>query len=212
MKSSSFTDPRDSRTYTSVRLGKQIWMAENLASSHYRNGDQVELIRSNTRWGNADGACCYFDKTSAYEATFGKLYNWHAVTDPRELAPEGWHIPSDEEWKELEMFLGLSRVQADYSGWRGEKEGGLLKASGKEYWHAPNQDAKDKYGFAGLPGGYRDVSGDFYVKGYAGYWWTSTMEKEYFAWYRTLYHSATKIHRKVGYSGDGFSVRCIKDN
>ena len=211
MKQSDFVDPRDGKNYTTVRIGEQIWMAENLDASHYCNGDPVDRVGSNARWGDSEGACCYYNKESQNGSDFGKLYNWHAVVDPRGLAPEGWHIPSDEEWKQLEMFLGLSRVHADYSGWRGEKEGGLLKAMGEDRWVSPNTEAVDKYGFAGLPGGYRDVSGDFYVKGSAGYWWTSTMEKEFFAWYRTLYHSAAKIHRKVGYSGDGFSVRCVKN-
>ena len=212
MKTSSFIDSRDNRQYRTVKIGEQVWMAENLDASLYRNGDAVELVNSNSKWGKAQGACCYYNKSNGEGDRFGKLYNWLAVVDPRGLAPEGWHIPSDEEWKELEMFMGMSRIHADYSGWRGEKEGGFLKTPGEEIWIAPNLDAEDKYGFEGLPGGYRDVSGDFYVKGYGGYWWTSTREEEYFAWYRSLYHSASKIHRKVGYSGDGFSVRCIRDN
>ena len=109
------------------------------------------------------------------------------------------------------MYLGMNPVKAGKTGWRGDGKGGVLKEKGILHWHAPNEGATNESGFTGLPGGYRDVNGLFYVNGYSGYWWSSTEKETYFAWYRTLYYTHNEIHRATGYEGDGFSVRCIKN-
>lgn len=212
IQTGEFTDPGDGRVYKTVKLGNQLWMVENLNVSKYRNGDPIPEIRDDDKWGETDiGAWCCYNNENENEERFGKLYNWYTVNDPRGLAPEGWHIPSDSEWKELEVYLGMSQKEIDKTGWRGMNEGCKLKEKGTSHWKPPNDCATNKSGFTGLPGGYRDVSGEFLINGFSGYWWSSSEQETYFAWYRTLYYTSDKIHRTSGYAGDGFSVRCIQD-
>lgn len=212
-KTGTFTNPVDGQVYKTVKIGNQVWMAENLNVSKYRNGDPVQEVPDNDTWGEmSSGAWSYYNSDSQNEKIFGKLYNWHAVNDPRGLAPEGWHIPTDDEWQELEMYLGMNQAEANRKGWRGNNQGCMLKNTGTDNWKTPNECATNITGFTGLPGGYRDVSGEFFVIGYSGYWWSSTEHSKYFAWYRTLYYTSNKIHRTNGYEGDGFSIRCIRDS
>lgn len=209
----TFTDPLDGRVYRTVKIGNQIWMAENLSASKYCNGDPIPEIQNVDEWGESPkGAWCYYDNNVSNRDTYGKLYNWYAVNEPRGLAPNGWHIPTDEEWKELELYLGMSQIEVNSKGWRGLDGGGKLKDTATLCWHKAGNSATNESGFTALPGGYRDVSGDFYTMSYSGYFWTSTEQAAYFAWYRSLYYTHNEIHRTVGYVGDGFSVRCIKDN
>ena len=160
------------------------------------------------------GAFCVYDNDTSNAEIYGYLYNWFTVKDDRSIAPEGWHVPTDDEWKELEMYLGMSQSDADMSGyvWRGTDEGDKLKQSGHEFWWLDRNRGTNESGFTALPGGYRDVNGLFYVGGYSSYWWSSAEKDAYFSWYRSLYHSSTKIHRTTGYKGDGFSVRCLRDS
>jgi len=202
----------DDNIYKTIKIGNQWWMAENLKTDHYSNGDPIPNVQDEDEWGNKEsGSWCHYDNESKYEEPYGKLYNWYAVNDPRKLAPEGWHIPSDNEWNELELFLGMNRAALRDKGWRGKDDGDKLKETGILHWKAPNEGATNETGFTALPGGYRDVNGTFYVKGYSAYWWSSTEYIEYFAWYRSLYHTHHELHRTNGYIGDGYSVRCLKD-
>jgi len=208
----TYIDPVEGKEYKTVKLGGQIWMAENLNASNYSNGDPIPNVQGVKEWGKlTTGGWCYYENDPKYEKSYAKLYNWHAVHDIRGLAPEGWHIPSDEEWRELEMYLGMDADESTNTGWRGEGVGDALKEIGTEHWKEPNDRATNKYGFSALPGGYRDVNGLFYVGAYSSYWWSSAEQTAFFSWYRSLYHSSSKIHRTTGYEGDGFSVRCLKD-
>ena len=132
-------------TITPTSCG-QTWMLKNLDVDRYRNGDPIPKVTDPSIWTSlTTGAYCYYNNDSAtYAATYGKLYNWYAVHDPRGLAPEGWHIPSDAEWATLETCLGGSSVA-----------GGKMKETGTTHWTAPNTDATNSSGFAGLPGGFR---------------------------------------------------------
>ncbi|MBN1185878.1 MAG: fibrobacter succinogenes major paralogous domain-containing protein [Bacteroidales bacterium] len=208
----TFTDPSDGRVYRTVKIGRQIWMAENLDAEKYRNGDLIANRKGKNEWGKSEaGAWCFYDNKAKNEETYGKLYNWFAVSDLRGLAPDGWHIPTDDEWKELEIYLGLGKADAGYRGWRGSDIGGKLKETGTMHWCGPNTGATNESGFTARPGGYRDIDGFFYVLGYGGYWWSASEHTEYIVWYRSLYHTYSKIHRTDSYAGDGFSVRCIRN-
>ena len=207
-----FTDPIDGRIYRTIRIGNQIWMVDNLNESKYRNGDPIPNVPDNDQWGDlSNGAWCYYNNETKHEQIYGKLYNWFAVNDQRGLAPEGWHIPTDDDWKELELFLGMSKNVVNRTGWRGTTGGGKLKENGTKHWKAPNDGATNESGFTAIPGGYRDVDGFFYVLGSSGYWWSSSEHLTHFAWYRSLYYTSCKVHRTNSYEGDGFSVRCIRD-
>jgi len=205
-------DPVDGRVYRTVRIGSQVWMAENLDAGHYRNGDPIPLVEHPRMWGRGEkGACCFQGNDPGNGSFFGRLYNWFAVNDPRGLAPEGWHVPEDSEWQELEMYLGMRRSDLNRTGWRGDNAGGKLKEQGTRRWKEPNTGATNEAGFNAVPGGYRDVDGSFYVLGTCCYWWSATEYTDHFAWYRSLYYTSYRIHRTNSYVGDGFSVRCIRD-
>jgi uncharacterized protein (TIGR02145 family) len=188
------------------------WMAKNLAVDHYRNGDLIPEVTDPTKWTSIiTGAWCNYNNDPAKGAIYGKLYNWYAVNDPRGLAPVGYHIPTDAEWKELEMCLGMSQSEADKTGRRGTDEGGKFKEAGTAHWLSPNNGATNSSGFSGLPGGYRGVSGIYNGVREGGSWWSSTESAQY-PWQRGLNYSHTDVGR--GNDADkkvGFSVRCVRD-
>jgi uncharacterized protein (TIGR02145 family) len=189
-------------TYTTVVLGNgQEWMAENLRTNTYRNGDLIPNVTDDDQWGNlTTGAWAHYNNDSNNGTTYGKLYNWYAVNDPRGLAPKGWHVPTDAEWKILTDYLG------------GESNaGGVMKSL--QYWESPNTDATNESGFSGLPAGNRYPSGNFLDIGDYGVWWSST-EEEFntnTAWNRTLGYNTDNVFRNYYTKEYGFSVRCLRD-
>ena len=149
----------DGNVYQTIIIGDQEWMAENLKVTHYRNGDPILHITDCDEWIDENsGAYCVYLNYPSYADTYGNLYNWHAVDEERGLAPEGWHVPTDDDWKELEMFLGMTQAQADSTGYRGTNEGSKLAGRG-ELWY-PNLLKNDpefgSSGFTALPGGHID--------------------------------------------------------
>lgn len=207
----------DGNIYKTVVIGNQEWMAENLKVTRYRNGDAIPNITTGDVWKNMkEGAYCSYNNDDSNIEIYGLLYNWYAVDDNRNIAPEGWHIPTDAEWKELEMHLGMSDSEAYDTGWRGTDEGGKLKETGTNHWKSPNTGATNTSGFSALPGGYRYYGGAFgYVGfdsiGYTGYWWSSTEASSDCAWVRRLDYSSSGVVRYCRSERNGFSVRCIRD-
>ncbi len=204
----------EGNVYNTVTIGEQVWMVENLKVTHYRNGDAIPNVTNKSDWSNlSTGAYCSYDNGGVDINVYGLLYNWYAVNDNRNIAPEGWHIPSDAEWKELEMYLGMSQTEADDTGYRGTDEGGKLKETGTAHWKNPNEGATNSSGFSGLPGGYRDGSGTFNNVSYYGRWWSSTVTIyfNFFAWYRSLHYYDSAVGRNGYFKQGGFSVRCIQD-
>jgi uncharacterized protein (TIGR02145 family) len=185
-----------------IVIGTQQWMRENLDVLTYRNGDTIPQVTDPTEWAAlTTGAWCYYNNDPANGAIYGKLYNWYAVNDARGLAPQGWHIPTDEEWTTLSTKLGGEEVA-----------GGKMKTTGTTLWTTPNTDATNSSGFAGLPGGYRFSFGSFNDVGYFGNWWSATEYNLYSgAWCRTLkyYHGSLRIDNFN--KAHGFSVRCLRD-
>jgi uncharacterized protein (TIGR02145 family) len=190
--------------YKTIVIGTQEWMAENLKTTIYRNGDAIANVTEDAQWGDlTTGAWCYYDNDSQNDCPYGKLYNWLAVVDYRNLCPTGWHVPTDAEWTTLTNFLG------------GETGGGKLKSTGLQYWVSPNIAATNESGFSGLPGGSRNYfDGHFDDVGYDGYWWSSTEANTSSAgdaWYRDLYYVDSYVSRVSGVWGRGLSVRCLRD-
>jgi len=144
-------------------------------------------------------------------STYGRLYTWYTVTDSRKVCPDGWHLPSDEEWKELEMYLGMSQAEADSEGWRGTDEGVKLKETGTTHWDIPNTGANNQSGFTALPGGSRSDNGPFASIGNHGCWWSSTEYNTDYAWGRYVYYYDNNVCRNQFNKKDGYSIRCIKD-
>ncbi len=191
----------DGNVYTTVTIGTQVWMAENLKTSKYRNGDPIPTNLSNSAWGSTTtGACAIYNNDAGNNTTYGKLYNWYAVADSRNLCPVGWHVPTDGEWTTLENYLGGSGVA-----------GGKLKST-SILWSTPNTGATNESGFSGLPGGNRDANGIYYYIGLYGYWWSSTEFSTPDAWSRSLYYNGGNSYRgNFGIKQDGFRVRCLRD-
>jgi len=204
----------DGNTYQTVTIGNQIWMAENLKVTHYRNGDPIPHVTDNLTWTTlTTGAYCAYNNSEVIAAERGYLYNWFAVVDSRSIAPPGWHVPSDDDWKTLEMAIGMSQAQADGMEWRGTDEGGKLKEIGTVHWYGPNTGATDEFGFSGISGGCRlRTDGDFYWIGWDARYWTSTEGTEtWFAWFRLLNTLHADMRRTQHDKERGFSIRLVKD-
>jgi len=184
-----------------VKIGEQVWMAENLNVNKFRNGDLILEAKTSQEWKkageNKQPAWCYYENNLSNGEKYGKLYNWYAVNDSRGLAPEGYHLPSDDEWTKLTDYLGGV-----------ELAGTKMKAIGG--WKE-NGNGVLSNGFSGLPGGFRDPSGTFFSIGTNGYWWSSTEGRSNYPWYRNLSFDEIGVHRTYNFKEDGFSVRCIKD-
>ena len=184
-----------------IKIGSQTWATKNLDVSSFRNGDAIPEAKTALEWTAAGKAgkpaWCYYDNDPANGSTYGKLYNWYAVNDPRGLAPVGWHVPSDEEWTTLTDNLGgkngAGSQMKSASGWK------------------ENGNGSNSSGFAGLPGGYRGNDGTFYNVGDFGSWWSSMENSATFAWSRYLYSNYGLISRLNLNKQNGFSVRCLRD-
>lgn len=158
----SITD-LEGNVYHTVTIGGQVWMAENLRSTRYNNGDSIEYLYYMTDWGQTDsGAYCNYNHNSEAESVYGHMYNFYVVNDPRGIAPPGWHVPTYYEWIGLMSYCG----NADAAN--------RLREFGYKHWLVDNEEATDEYGFAAIPGGYRDLQGDFYDMRAQSYFWSST--------------------------------------
>jgi uncharacterized protein (TIGR02145 family) len=193
----------DGNTYATIEIGTQLWMAENLRTTRYRNGDPIPEVKGDDQWtGLTTGAWAHYENDPKYEVPYGKVYNWYTVKDPRKVCPTGWHVPTDAEWTTLTDHLGGE----DYAG----GTGGKLKS--KTSWNAPNTGATNASGFSGLPGGNRnDDDGFFGNLGKFGYWWSASESGAELAWYRYLDYFYVGINRLNYYKRNGFSVRCLRD-
>ncbi|MEI6089180.1 MAG: fibrobacter succinogenes major paralogous domain-containing protein [bacterium] len=190
-----------SNTCSEIAIGTQTWMCRNLDVDHYRNGDSIPQVTNASEWANlTSGAWCYYNNDPALGAVYGKLYNWYAVNDSRGLAPDGWHVASNEEWKILSTYLG------------GDPEAsGRLKEAGTRHWPSPNASATNESGFTALPGGFRVDTGSFSFIGSIGHWWSSKPHNASNALSLALFADDSGPNLFVGPKGSGFSVRCVKD-
>jgi uncharacterized protein (TIGR02145 family) len=227
----SIIDSRDGLVYKTVKIGNQWWMAENLWANIYSDG--TPLVNGNFA-GDISGDFTtkyyfwYNNDSASYAEKYGALYTWAAAmnglassgSNPSTIqgvCPTGWHLPSDAEWKKLEMSLGMSQTQADSTGLRGTYEGGKLKETGTLYWKTPNEGATNESGFTALPGGVRNKGGGFGNLHDDAYFWSSTErdDNNNYVWWRGLNFEYSQVNRYNGgvYTKDfGFSVRCIKDS
>jgi len=182
-----------------VTIGDQIWMTQNLNVDKFRNGDPIPEAKTPEEWEKAEKheepAWCYYDNDPANGEKYGKLYNWYAVDDRRELAPEGWYIPADNELTTLVDYLG------------GEDEGGEKMKSSSGWDDDGNGD--NESGFSGLPGGERH--GRFYDIGKCGSWLSSTEDATHSAWSHTLNCGDGNVQNINRDKHVGLSVRCLKE-
>jgi len=192
----------DGNVYRTLKIGGQIWMAENLRVTHYRDGTPIPYVQAEDQWSQlTKGAYCLDQNDpAAYKETYGALYNFYTVSDTRSLSPEGWHVPTAEEWGELIEFLGGE-----------DRAGGTMKDVGSNLWKIPTHAASNESGFSALPAGGRGRLGDVGEIGYYATWWSSTADDPLYAWHWGLYPDKNSIRYNPGHKASGFSVRCIKD-
>ncbi|MFT4898387.1 MAG: hypothetical protein ACI9U0_000170 [Flavobacteriales bacterium] len=190
----------DGNIYTSVKIGTQEWTSENLITTKYADGTPIPNVTDSSKWGNlTTGAWSFYNNNSQNDSTYGKLYNWHAASDLRNVCPTGWHVPTDAEWTVLNDYLAVN----GHSG----MEGTTLKSTSG--WSRNN--GTDDYGWFGLPGGYRNNDGVFYFIANVGSWWSSSEGKTNNSWYRLLNYNNDKVYRNSFSMRNGFSVRCLRN-
>jgi len=199
----------DGNTYNTVTIGDQIWMKENLKVTRYNDGTEIPNITNAGVWtGLKTGAYCDYNNDESNSYRYGRIYNWYAVVDSRNLCPKGWHVPSDIEWKKLEIFLGMTQIQANaFDSWRGTIQGSQMKSSSG--W-SNNGNGTNTSKFTALPGGQRNGYGEFYELGSWGHW-HSTTESGINNYRRSLANNQSKVNRYYTWKHCGYTVRCLKD-
>ncbi|MBN2416581.1 fibrobacter succinogenes major paralogous domain-containing protein [bacterium] len=201
----------DGNKYEVVKIGGQYWIAEDLRVTHFRNGDPIAEVTSGEEWiALTTPAWCNYQNETYRAEIYGRLYNWYAVNDSRNLAPEGWHVATDEDWKLLEMRAGLTQEEADDIAYRGTA-GGKLKEKGTEHWRDPNTGATNKFDFSARGSGYRGQNGVFYNEKRSYQVWTATDYNGESAWGRHLPYDHDYSYRDYYKYIYGFSVRLVKD-
>ena len=203
----------DGNTYKTIKIGDQNWMAENLKTTKYKDGSDIITGYSNNGWGSiSTGAYAVYDDDPSNADIYGNLYNWYAVDDNRGLCMDGWHVPTDDEWRTLEIYLGMSTSNSLTEGFRGTDEGNKLKKSA--YW--PGLSGNNESGFSAVPGGKRLPDGYFghwHDFGTDAYFWTQTTNEssDWKAAIRHLNYNFQNIWRGFKNKNHGYSIRCLKD-
>lgn len=198
----------EGNVYKTVTIGSQVWMAENLKTTSYRDGSPIQYPGADTtKWvTDTDGSYAWYDDDKAkYRDTYGALYNWYAVVNPAGVCPSGWRVPDDDDWETLFDFLGGTAV----AGGKMKTTGTLEDGTG--LWRSPNTAATNESGFSGLPAGYRGGGGWYdYMGGSAG-WWSRSDFQELGARSPTIDYGDARVFTGVSGYHIGFSVRCLKD-
>lgn len=197
-----YVEDENGNTYFTIQIGTQEWMAENLRTTKYNDGMDIDLITANNSWGKTNlsdqGAYCWYDNDQENELSYGALYNWYAV-NTGELCPLGWRVPSESDWDALQSFVGSNSTA-----------GGKLKAEFEIHWNAPNVNASNEVGFTAQPGGIRLFDGNFDSKNAISYFWTSnelsTNGKD-----RSIINVLANLYSSSSDKRSGYSVRCIKN-
>lgn len=191
----SLTD-YDGNVYDTIRIGTQVWMKQNLKTTHFRNGEPIDHI-SLVDWHNAfSSAYCDYEDDTAISRTYGKLYNYHAAVDSRGICPPGWHVPSDAEWQTLIAFLHGPAIAGSY-----------LKEKGTVHWTTPNTNANDVFGFTALPAGIADVT---YQHNWGTWGCFMTTYRSFMSiYYYCMYYDSERISKLSGDLRLGLSIRCI---
>lgn len=188
----------DNNNYPVVEIGTQIWMAENLKTTKYNDGNIIPLVADNTSWNILiTPGVCWINNDPAYKDTYGALYNWYTVATGK-LCPQGWRVSSNSDWSTLIAYLGGN-----------SSSGGKLKEAGTVHWFSPNIGASNETGFTALPGAFRSDGGVFGPLGYSGYWWSSSGQSTGKAYYYIMKKNYSWAGSEYYYKCDGYSVRCV---
>lgn len=189
-----------SQDFSILKIGTQEWMGKNLDTDKFSNGDPILEGKTKQEWTqaglNGKAAWCYFNNDPSSNEKHGKLYNWHVAMDPRGICPQGWRIPTDEDWNKLTEFLG------------GQEEAGLKLKSNRRWNNGVLPQDLTK--IPALTGGYRCDVGNFYDANEVGYWWTSSELSKSDSWDRSLDNKSTALKRTSANKGNGESIRCVR--
>lgn len=192
---------KEGNNYRTVVLDNKTWMAENLRVTKYKNGESIETTNPNQDISKVSEPKYYwsYKGKDSLSKIYGNLYTWYVIQDPRGVCPEGFHVPSDQEWISLINSLD-GNIEA----------GAKLKETDFVHWFKPNANATNESGFTALPGGYRDNDGKYYVLGFRGYWWSSKKNYVVMAWNSGLIYNNDILERLDFLKKNGLSVRCVK--
>lgn len=212
----------DGNLYNTVKIGDQCWMRQNLRTTHYRNGDPIATTETPTSSIVGDSLPKYqwvLEGNNEYLSTFGRVYSFYTTTDPRGVCPEGWHVPSDEEWQKLEISLGMTPEDAATEGLRGTGTGSKIAGNSSLWKHQKSllllSEEFGSSGFDGLPGGARNPGGYSVTPGSSTYWWTSTIGSSAYntsSYARYINYESSSITRNRPIVQFGLYIRCLKDN
>jgi len=199
-EASDFIEDTEGNRYPVVQIGAQTWMAENLRSTHFNDGTSIPQVISNEKWKwLKTSAYCFFRSEDYFRDIYGLLYNWYALTDSCELCPEGWRVPTTEDWEDLIRYLGGA-----------DSAGGKMKAVDTILWDIPNVGATNESGFSALPGGYRNQNSDYVGLGFRGSFWSRTIYNETCAEVMITERRYAKARIDFATFEHGYYVRCIK--
>ncbi len=192
----------DGNEYKTVIINNQNWMSENLNVSHFSNGDIIPQVQDLNKWNRLKTpAWCYYENNSGEGKTYGKLYNWYAITDPRGLAPQGWYIPSENEFKLLSDYLGGDVV----SGLK------LKSSTGWKSYFGSNGNGDNQSGFNGIAAGHTSIMGCVNLYYMTGFWSSSIQSDFNSPLYFGLSGDGNSLLKGFGEKESGFSVRCLKN-
>ncbi len=215
----------EGNTYATIDIGTQVWMAENLRVTQYADGTPITELQDESEWGalTADAQVyCWYANLPDNEDTASVLYTWAAAMQGmtgsdtiggiQGVCPDGWHLPSDAEWMELEIFLGMTLADAAKTEWRGSDEGVQLKETGYSKWAEAPAGGSNTSGFTAVPGGFRSATGTFYnYNQYAAFWTATAQPDTEKAYLRSLKFDNEQVYRQYNTRSMGFSVRCVQD-
>lgn len=217
----------DGNGYHSLVIGEQEWMVENLKVTRYNDGTAIPYVEGDSKWDELESPayCWYNNDETAHKEKYGALYNWYAVNTGK-LAPKGWHVPSDEEWTQLEDYLIAKGYNYDYTLTENKLAKSLAAATGWRSYNVEGTPGSTDYpyfqnlsGFSAVPAGHRGYEGKFNGLGETTTWWSSSIAYDspndqvhlFNAYYRMIYYQYRDVWRRYGSKYMGFSVRCIRD-
>jgi uncharacterized protein (TIGR02145 family) len=206
----------DGNVYTTVKIGNQVWMVDNLKTTRYNDGTPISSITDGYKWGiRSEPRYCWYSLNTSTKEEYGALYNWYAINTGK-LAPKGWHVPTDAEWTELENYL----IANGYN-WDGTKEGNKIAKSlaATTNWKTNSDPGtigndllkNNRTGFSALPGGNRNPYGQVNDIDFNGIWWSSTEWDESTAYNRSLSSREDRLNRSHSTKSCGFSVRLLRN-
>jgi uncharacterized protein (TIGR02145 family) len=215
----------DGNVYQTVRIGNQVWMAENLRVTKYNDGSAITKVTDSVAWANihylGTPAYCYYNNTTNADSikNYGALYNWYAV-DTKKLAPAGWHVPTDSEWEVMQSYLVMHGYNYNGTTDTSNNETAMALAAQTDWYSytgagspGNNLTKNNSSGFSALPGGFRNWSvGMFQFQSIYGDWWSATENPPGHAWDRNLYYGQGNLIRDSDWMNNGLSVRLVRDN